>query len=295
MNLSAPFIRRPVMTTLASLSALAFGITAFLHLPTSDLPDAAFPVIAVTTKYPGASPEIMANNVATPLELQMMQIQGLDLMTSSNSQGVSLITLQFSLNKPMASAATDVQAAIQRANGSLPTDLPAPPSFQLTNPNDKPISYIKVASDSMTLGELYNYANNVIAQRMTMISGVSQASVYGSPRAVRIKADPNALAARNATLDDLAAAIESANVFQPVGQLDGPSQAPIVNAQGQLPWARDYLDVIVRYQDGAPVRIRDVAQPVDGLSSEYIRLHSWRRGHPTPAATLVVAITAGPG
>ncbi|MGH8048857.1 MAG: efflux RND transporter permease subunit, partial [Chthoniobacterales bacterium] len=186
MNLSEPFVRRPVMTTLAALSALAFGITAFLTLPTSDLPNAAYPVITVTTNYPGASPEIMADNVSTPLELQMMQIQGLTLVTSQNMTGTSTVVLQFALNKPMESAATDVQAAIQRAAGNLPAALPAPPSFQLTNPNDQPIIYIGVTSETLPIGEVYDYANNIIAQRMSMISGVSQAQIFGSPRAVRI-------------------------------------------------------------------------------------------------------------
>ena len=188
MNLSAPFVRRPVMTTLAALSALAFGITAFLTLPNSDLPNAAYPVITVTTNFPGASPEIMADNISTPLELQMMQIQGLSLVTSQNMTGTSTIVLQFTLDKKMESAATDVQAAIQRAMGNLPAALPAPPSFQLTNPNDKPISYIGVSSDTMPLGQLYDYANNLIAQRMSMISGVSQASIITSSEPVTSKA-----------------------------------------------------------------------------------------------------------
>ncbi|MDD5199594.1 MAG: efflux RND transporter permease subunit [Terrimicrobiaceae bacterium] len=295
MNLSAPFIRRPVMTTLAALSALAFGITAFLTLPNSDLPNAAYPVITVTTNYPGASPQIMANNVSTPLELQMMQIQGLSLVTSQNMTGSSTIVLQFALSKPMESAATDVQAAIQRAMGNLPADLPAPPSFQLTNPNDKPISYIGVSSDTLPLGDLYDYANNLIAQRMSMITGVSQAMVYGSPRAVRIKADPNALASRNVTLGDLSTAVQNATVFQPAGSLNGPRQSYTVNPNGQLLHADDYKDVIIRYEHGAPVRIRDVAVSEEGQDSEYERLRMWIAGQPERPSTNVVAITAGPG
>ncbi len=295
MNLSAPFIRRPVMTTLMALSSLAFGISAFLSLPTSDLPDAAYPVITVTTNFPGASPRIMADNVSTPLELQMMQIQGLDLITSQNTEGSSSIIMQFALDKPMASAATDVQAAIQRAMGSLPAGLPAPPSFQLTNPNDQPIAYIGVSSDSLTLGELYNYSNNVIAQRMSMIDGVSQASVYGSPRAVYVRADPDALASRNVTLSDLSDAVQTATVFTPGGSLYGPRLQTTIDPDGQLLEADDFNDVIIRYVDGAPVRIRDVAMTANLLDSEYLRLHMWVDGLPTRAATNVVAITAGPG
>ncbi len=295
MNLSEPFIRRPVMTTLAALSAIAFGIAAFVNLPTSDLPNAAYPVITVTTGYPGAAPEIMANNVSTPLELQMMQIEGLELITSQNTEGNSQSVLQFALDKSTDSAATEVQAAIQRAMGSLPLALPAPPSFLLTNPNDQPITYIGVESDTIPLGELYDYANNVIAQRMSMLTGVSQAQIYGSPRAVRIKADPNALASRGVTLTDLSTAVQTATVFRPVGQLTGPQKQFTVNPNGQLLMAADYRDIIVRYENGAPVRLRDVATPVDALSTEYVRHLYWQSGRPITPNSIVVAITAGAG
>ena len=283
------------MTTLAALSAIAFGIAAFVNLPTSDLPNAAYPVITVTTGYPGAAPEIMANNVSTPLELQMMQIEGLELITSQNTEGNSQIVLQFALDKSTDSAATEVQAAIQRAMGSLPLALPAPPSFLLTNPNDQPITYIGVESDTIPLGELYDYANNVIAQRMSMLTGVSQAQIYGSPRAVRIKADPNALASRGVTLTDLSTAVQTATVFRPVGQLTGPQKQFTVNPNGQLLMAADYRDIIVRYENGAPVRLRDVATPVDALSTEYVRHLYWQSGRPITPNSIVVAITAGAG
>jgi HAE1 family hydrophobic/amphiphilic exporter-1 len=295
MNLSEPFIRKPVMTTLAALSALAFGISAYLSLPTSDLPDVAYPVITVTTSYPGASPEIMANNVATPLELQMMQIQGLDLITSSNMEGFSSIILQFGLNKSLESAATDVEAAIQRAMGNLPTDLPAPPSFTLTNPNDLPIIYIALSTDTMSVGDLYDYGNNIVAQRMSMLEGVSQAEVYGSPRAVRVKVNPNALASRNVTLTDVANAVTDANVFVPGGQLVGAATQYTIDPNGQLLFANDYEDVIVRYEKGGPVRIRDVGRAQDALQSEYLNLTFWSSVLPQRAASVIVAITAAPG
>jgi len=283
------------MTTLASLSAIAFGIAAFVALPTSDLPNAAYPVITVTTAYPGAAPDIMANNVSTPLELQMMQIEGLELITSQNTEGNSQIVLQFALDKSTDSAATEVQAAIQRAMGSLPLELPAPPSFLLTNPNDQPITYIGVQSDTIPLGELYDYANNIIAQRMSMLTGVSQAQIYGSPRAVRIKADPNAMASRNVTLDDLSLAIQTATVFRPVGQITGPQKQFTVKPDGQLLMAENYRDIVVRYENGAPVRLRDVATPVDALSNEYIRHLYWQQGKPITQNSIIVAITAGAG
>jgi HAE1 family hydrophobic/amphiphilic exporter-1 len=270
MNLSEPFIRKPVMTTLCAVSAAIFGIAAYLLLPVSDLPDIAYPVISVTTTYPGASPQIMASNVSTPLEIQMMQIEGLHLITSRNQEGVSSIVLQFVLNKDMGQAEAEVEAAIQRATGNLPADLPQPPSFQTTNPNTQPIVYITMATDTLSMGDLYDYANNMVAQRMMMLEGVSNAQVYGSARAVCIQMDANALASRNLTVLDVASAVSKANVFTPGGQIYGNYSQYIINPKGQLLRAQDYRDLIVRYQDGAPVRLRDVSKPVDGLQKEYL-------------------------
>ncbi len=252
MNLSEPFIRKPVMTTLCAISAAIFGAAAYFSLPVSELPDVAYPVIAVTTNYPGASPQIMANNISTPLEIQMMQIQGLHLITSRNQEGVSSIVLQFVLNKDMGQAEAEVEAAIQRAMGNLPTDLPAPPSFQTVNPNTQPIVYITMATDTLTLGDLYDYANNMVAQRMMMLEGVSNAQVYGSARAVCIQMDANALASRGLTVLDVANTVTTGNVFTPGGQIYGNFLQYIINPKGQLLRAEEYKDLIIRYQDGAP-------------------------------------------
>ncbi len=232
MNLSEPFIRKPVMTTLCALSAAVFGIAAYFFLPVSDLPDVAYPVISVTTNYPGASPQIVANNISTPLEIQMMQIEGLNLITSRNQEGTSSIVLQFALGKDMGRAEAEVEAAIQRAMGNLPNDLPAPPSFQTTNPNTQPIAYITMASDTLTLGDLYDYANNMVAQRMMMLEGVSSASVYGSPRSVNIKIDANALTSRGLTLTDVQSAVQTGNVFIPGGQIYGNTLQYIIDPKG---------------------------------------------------------------
>jgi len=295
MNLSEPFIRKPVMTTLTCLAALVFGTFAYLRLPTSALPDVAYPVITVTTSYPGASPQIMANNVATPLELQMMQIEGLELVTSENVQGSSAITLQFALNKSLDSASTDVQAAIQRAMGNLPADLPAPPSYEKTNPNEQPVIYLNLAADNMTAAQLYDYAFNVVAQRMAMLEGVSQANVYGSPRAVRVEVDPNAVASRNITFIDIADAVSAGNVFRPGGQLNGPDVQFIVDPAGQLLTADAYNNLIVAYQQNAPVFLRDIARAEESTQNEYLSRHYWVRGEPVHAATLTIAVTAAPG
>ena len=295
MNLSEPFIRKPVMTTLCAISAAIFGTAAYFSLPVSELPDVGYPVIAVTTNYPGASPQIMANNISTPLEIQMMQIEGLHLITSRNQEGVSSIVLQFVLNKDMGQAEAEVEAAIQRAMGNLPTDLPAPPSFQTVNPNTQPIVYITMATDTLTLGDLYDYANNMVAQRMMMLEGVSNAQVYGSARAVCIQMDANALASRDLTVLDVANAVTTGNVFTPGGQIYGNFLQYIINPKGQLLRAEEYNDLIVRYQDGAPVRVKDVATPVDGLQKQYLIIDFWTSWMKPRAASLVVAVTPAPG
>src|SRR5881628_689202 len=191
MNLSEPFIRRPVMTAVLTLSVILFGVLSYFQLPVNDLPAVDYPVIQVQADYPGASPDTMANNIATPLERQFMQINGLELVTSKSTQGHVSFTLQFALEKSIDAAATDVQTAITQATGSLPVDLPSPPTFSKSNPNDQPIQYIAVTSDSVTQGQLYDYASTQIGQRISIVSGVSSVAVFGTKSAIRIKADPS--------------------------------------------------------------------------------------------------------
>ena len=272
-------------TTLSAAFVAIFAMVAYFKLPVSDLPDVAYPVISVNTTYPGASPEIVANNISTPLEIQMMQIEGLDLITSKNQQSTSSIVLQFALNKNLGQAEAEVEAAIQRAMGNLPTTLPAPPSFQTTNPNALPVLYIALESNTLTMGDLYDYANNLIAQRLMMLQGVSSAQVFGSARAVGIEMDANALAARGITVLDVQSAVQTGNVFIPGGQIYGNNLQYILNPKGQLRQASDYKDLIVRYQNGAPVRLRDVATPVDTLQSQYLRLDFWNKDKEASPAT----------
>jgi len=217
MTLSEPFIRRPVMTVVLTVAVILFGVFAYLRLPVNDLPAVDYPVIQVQVSYPGAPPETMANNVATPLERQFMQIPGLELVTSSNGQGTSSFSLQFALSKSLDAAATDVQAAISRAQGQLPVDLPSPPTFTKTNPNDQPIIYFALTSNTATAGQLYDYANTQVGERLSILSGVSQVSVYGAQSAVRIEADPSAMASRNLTLDDLNSAIKNGTSYTGAG------------------------------------------------------------------------------
>lgn len=290
MILSEPFIRRPVMTVVLTVSSILFGVLAYQNLPVNDLPAVDYPVIQVSVAYPGASPDTMAATIATPLERQFMQIPGLELVTSRSSQGFCSLVLQFALSKSIDAAATDVQAAITRATGSLPVDLPSPPTFTKTNPNDQPIMYIALVSDSLTSGQLYDLGNTQIGQRISILSGVSQVQVYGTKSAVRIKADPSALAARNLTMDDLADDIRQGTSYQGAGQFDGPFRTFLLQPLGQLSRAAEYDNLILGLRDGAPIYLRDVATARDSVQDERINMQFWVRGHETPKATVVLAV-----
>src|ERR1700740_82071 len=290
MNLSEPFIRRPVMTVVLTASAILFGVLAYLNLPVNDLPAVDYPVLQASVFYPGATPETMANNVATPLERQFMQIPGLELVTSNSGTGHSSFVLQFELSKSIDAAATDVQSAITRASGQLPVDLPSPPTFSKTNPNDQPIIYIGLTSDTVTEGQLYDYANTQVGERISILPGVSQVAVYGTQSAVRIKADPSAMAVRNISLDDLTSAVKNGTSYTGAGQFDGAHRTFLLQPQGQLSTAEQYDQLIVGQNGGAPVFLKDVATAKQGVQDERIDMRFWARGYPTPGATVVVAV-----
>src|SRR5439155_2338869 len=247
------------MTVVLTVSAILFGVLAYTQLPVNDLPVVDYPVITVQVAYPGATPETMANNVATPLERQFMQIPGLELVTSSSSQGNTNFTLQFDLSKSIDAAATDVQTAITQATGQLPPDLPSPPTLSKTNPNDQPIKYIALFSNSVTRGQLYDYASTQAGQRISIVPGVSRVLVYGTPSAVRIKADPSKLAIRGLTMEDLAKAIQNGTSYQGAGQFDGTSHTLLLQPQGQLETAEQFNKLIIGYQNRAPIYLKDVA------------------------------------
>lgn len=290
MNLSELFIRRPVMTVALTVSVLLFGVWAYFQLPVSDLPSIDYPVIQVQVDYPGATPETMANNIATPLERQFMQIPGLELVTSNNGQGHSSFVLQFDLSKTLDGAATDVQAAITRAQGQLPVDLPSPPTFTKTNPNDQPIMYVALASDTVTEGQLYDYANTQVGERITILPGVSQIAIYGAQSAVRIKADPSLMALRNISLEDLTTAIKNGTAYTGAGQFDGAHRTFLLQPQGQLVSADEYNNLIVGQSNGAPVYLKDVASASNGLRDERVNIQFWSRDFQAPGAAVVVAV-----
>jgi HAE1 family hydrophobic/amphiphilic exporter-1 len=295
MNLSEPFIQRPVMTAVLTLSVILFGLMAYLQLPVNDLPAVDYPVIQVTVGYPGASPDTIANNIATPLERQFMQINGLEVVTSKSGQGVATFTLQFALEKNIDAAATDVQTAISQATGSLPVDLPAPPTYSKTNPNDQPIMYIALTSDSVTPGQLYDYASTQVGQRLSILPGVSRVNVFGTKSAIRIKARPEAMWARAITMDDLSAAIKAGTSYTGAGQLDSSSGTAILRPQGQLETAEQYNNLIVGGTNGSPVYLRDVATAIESVQDERINMRFWARGYEIPSATVIVAVNRRAG
>src|SRR3982750_3288884 len=278
-GLSKPFIQRPVMTMLLTASLIVFGILTFRQLSVNDLPAVDYPVITVSASYPGANPETMANTVATPLEKQFTQIPGLTLTTSSSTQGSTSITLQFDLDKSIIDASTDVQAAIQRAGGQLPNDLPQPPRFEKSNPNDQPVMYIALTSDTLTDGELYKYATSQVQQRVNILPGVSQVQIFGVKSAIRIKAAPGALASRNLTFDELSSAIRAGTSYSGAGQFDGRNMSMVLRPNGQIADAEGYRNLIIAGGgDKPPVYLRDVAPVVDRVQDEGLPRHFFARG-----------------
>ena len=295
MNLSEPFIRRPVMTAVLTLSVILFGLMSYFQLPVNDLPAVDYPVIQVSVGYPGASPDTIANNIATPLERQFMQINGLEVVTSQSTQGVATFTLQFSLDKNIDAAATDVQTAISQATGSLPADLPSPPTYSKSNPNDQPIMYLAMVSDSVTAGQLYDYASTNVGQRLSILPGVSQVNVYGTKSAIRIKANPSAMWARGISIDDLGNAIKNGTSYTGAGQLDSSSGTSVLRPQGQLENAGQYENLIVGGTSNAPVYLRDVATVKESVQDERVNMRFWVRDRTIPSATVIVAVSRRAG
>ncbi|WP_434634957.1 MdtB/MuxB family multidrug efflux RND transporter permease subunit [Chromobacterium sp. CV08] len=285
MNPSRPFITRPVATTLLMLAILLTGLVSWRMLPVSALPEVDYPTIQVVTLYPGASPDVMTSSVTAPLERQFGQMPGLSQMSSSSSGGASVITLQFSLDLTLDVAEQEVQAAINAAGNLLPSDLPSPPIYNKVNPADTPILTIAVSSPTLPLTKLEDMVDTRLAQKLSQVPGVGLVSISGGQRpAVRIQSNPKALAARGLTLEDIRTAIASANVNQAKGSFDGPLQASTVDGNDQLQSADDYRKVIIAYQNGAPVYVRDVAKVVE--SAENVRLAAW--SGTTPAVILNV-------
>jgi HAE1 family hydrophobic/amphiphilic exporter-1 len=278
------------MTTLVMLSILFVGIAGYRLLPVSDLPNVDFPTIQVSANVPGASPETMASAVATPLEKQFSTIAGIDSMTSANSKGSTRITIVFNLSRDIDAAAQDVQSAIASAARQLPEDMPSPPSFRKVNPADSPVLYLALSSPTIPLSAVDDYAQTIISQRISMVSGVAQVQVFGSQKyAVRVQLNPRALASRGIGIDEVAGAVSRANVNLPTGTLEGASQAFTIQSTGQLLDAAAYRPVIVAYRAGAPVRLQELGSVIDSVENN--KVASWFKD----TRAIVLAIQRQPG
>ncbi len=278
------------MTTLVMFSILFLGIAGYRKLPVSDLPNVDFPNIVVSANLPGASPETMASAVATPLEKQFSTIAGIDSMTSINAQGSTQINIAFDLSRNIDAAAQDVQSAIAAAQRQLPQDMPTPPSFRKTNPADSPVLYLALSSATLPLSRVDDYAQTVISQRISMVSGVAQVQVYGSQKyAVRVQLNPRAMASRGIGIDEVAGSVANANVNLPTGILYGSNQAFTVQASGQLLDAQAYRPVIVAYRGGSPVRLQEIGNVIDSVEND--KVASWFKD----TRAIILAIQRQPG
>src|SRR5688572_21913295 len=305
MSISEPFIRRPVATTLLMIGLLLAGMTGYRELPVAALPQVDYPTIVVTTQLRGASAETMASAVTTPLERQFGQVPSLVQMTSVSSFGTSQITLQFDLDREIDAAEQDVQAAINAASNLLPRTLPAPPTYSKSNPADQPILTLSVTSDTLPLPEVADFADSVLAQKISQVAGVGLVSIGGGQKpAVRVQVDPVALAGTDLTIEDVRLAIAAANVNQPKGNLDGPRQNWALATNDQLSNAASFRPLIIAYRNGAPIRLTEVANVIDGV--ENAQLAGWTGvkppaealGEPTAAVlrrAIVVNVQRQPG
>jgi HAE1 family hydrophobic/amphiphilic exporter-1 len=294
MNISQTFIERPIATSLLMGAIALFGAVAYRGLPVSDLPNVDFPTLLVTANLPGASPETMASAVATPLENQFSLIAGLNSMSSTNSQGSTLITLEFDLSRKLDGAAVDVQAAITQGARLLPPNMPTPPTFTKVNPADQPILYLALTSDSLPLWTLDEYAETRIAQRISTISGVAQVQVLGQQKyAVHVQMDPHELASHQVGLNEIQTALGNWNVNLPTGSIIGPQRAFTLMASGQLMNAAQYRPVVVAYRAGTPVRLEELGNVIDSVEDD--KTASWFYKHGRSDRAIILAIQRQPG
>ncbi len=294
MNFSEIFIRRPIATSLLMVGIAVFGLMAYHALPVSDLPNVDFPTLSVNASLPGADPATMASAVATPLERQFTTIAGIDSMTSSNSQGSTRITLQFDLDRKIDGAAVDVQTAIAAAMPLLPPGMPAPPSFRKVNPADSPIMFLTLTSKTLPMNKVDEYAENTIAQRISMIPGVAQVNVMGAQKfAVRVKVNPDRLAARRIGMNEIANALQGWNVNLPVGTIWGDKQVMNIQANGQLYNADTFREMTVAYRNGAPIHLKDLANVIDSVEDE--RTGSWMYQNGEKNRVIMLMIMRQPG
>jgi len=289
LNISEPFIRRPIATSLLMAGVIMMGLLGYLLLPISALPPVDFPTIQVTAQYPGAGPDVMVSSVTTPLERQFGQISGLALMTSISSFGNASITLQFNLDRDIDAAAQDVQAAMNAANGVLPK-MPNPPTYSKVNPADTPILTLAITSDTLPLEKVNDLADTVLAQKLSEVSGVGLVTIEGNQKpAVRVRVNSAALAGLGLGFEDVRTALIQNNVNAPKGDFDGARQSYSIGANDQIVSAAEYANVILAYRNGSPIRLKDIGSVVDNV--ENVRLAGWVGQKPA----VIVDIQRQPG
>ncbi|MFA6012673.1 MAG: efflux RND transporter permease subunit [Desulfobacteraceae bacterium] len=294
MNISRLFIERPVATILTMLAIFFGGIVAYNRLPVNELPNVDFPTIEVSANLSGAGPETMAAAVATPLEREFSTIAGIDSMSSTSSLGRTRVTLQFSMERDIDSAAQDVQTAIARVQRLLPDDMTSPPSFRKVDPSSQPILFIALSSPVLPLSTINEYADTVLAQRISMVKGVAQVNIYGSQKfAVRIYLNPESLKAKGIGIDQVEEAVSAANVNLPTGTLFGKHKAYTIKATGQLTEADKYKGIVVAYTNGSPVRLGELAQVVDSVEND--KTAAWYMTPDVKTRAIVLAIQRQPG
>src|SRR5260221_4616550 len=290
MSISGPFIVRPIATSLLMLGLVLVGLGALRHVPVAPLPQVDFPTIQISASLPGADAETMASSVATPLERSLSNISGIASMTSSSSLGTTSITVQFDLDRNIDAAAQDVQAAINAAGGTLPKNLPNPPTYHKTNPADFTIMSLALTSDTLSLTELDRYADDFLAQQISQISGVGLVDFHGEQKpSVRVRINPDMISSLGLTLEDVRALLGVSTVKSPKGNLDGPDRAVVLDATDQIFDAEAYKSLVVAYKNGAPVRIGDLGTVIDG--AEDIKEAAWLQDK----RTIIIDIHKQPG
>ncbi len=294
-SISEPFIRRPIATALLTISVVLFGIYCYLKLPVSGLPQVDYPVIAISASFPGMTPETMANSVASPLEKELMGIQGLKEIYSENRLGSTSISLVFELDKSIDVAAMDVQAAITRAQHKLPSDMPSPPTYSKENPNSEPIFYIGLVSNTLTLGNLYDYAKTQVAQQISSINGVSNVQVYGASKAVRIDLDLQKIQSIGLSIDEVVEAVKKHSLISTTGIFKGQSRTLTLTTNGQIEAAKDFGNSVITSSNGLPVYLKDIAKCEDGLETDDLSMKFWGRKLPPFNCGVVLAVNQTPG
>ncbi|MDR1666033.1 MAG: efflux RND transporter permease subunit, partial [Puniceicoccales bacterium] len=294
-SLSEVFIRRPVATVLAAVTLVVFGTYCYFKLPVGALPRVDYPMITISARYPGMGPETMANSIASPLEKELMTVQGVKDIYSESRLGSTSIKILFELDKSIDVAAMDVQSAITRAQGKLPSDIPSPPVYFKNNPNNDPFFFMAAVTNTLTMGDLYDYANTQIAQQISGIEGVSQVQVFGAAKAVRLHLNIRKIQAMGMAMDEIVEAVKKHSFLLTTGSIKGQFQTLTLTTTGQIIRAKDFGNIVVASRRGSPIYLKDIARCEEGLESEDLSMKFWGRELPPFGGGIMMAVSQSPG